>query len=275
MRRLTAAIVAALLGAACTSAPNETRFAEYRFDAGREHAGRIYHYLRTNRDGTLPEHVYVFHKSREQIEVYKMVQRCTNAALVTADLDYGVWSATRLVGGRLGRDGAQQGFAVLTLDPAAMRIDAVVRLPDQELRRSLDLQSLPWRLYDFDFAEFTIFAQHLANYRKDFTVEMALVVTDPDDPQFLKNIGAASAIAEGLDRRRGVYRYRLEGPAFPGGGVLLLDARDGHVVEVETAVPNHLEYRDFKYALQSVEDGGAGAWRQLLLSHYRDCPPAS
>lgn len=204
-----------------------------------------------------------------------MVQRCTNAALVTADLDYDIWSATRLVGGRLDRDGAQQAFAVLTLDPDTRRLGAVVTLPDQEVRQSLDLTSLPWRLDDFDFAEFTIFAQHLSDYRKDLAVEMALVVTDPDDPQFLKNLGEAKAVAEGLDRARGAYRYRLEGPAFPGGGHVLLDARNGHVLSVETEVPNHLEYRDFKNVLQSIDEGGAPAWRNLLLAHFEGCDAAS
>lgn len=270
-----AALIGFMLTAACAGAAPGDRFADYRFDPAREHVGRIYHYLRTNRDGTLPEHIHVFLKSRTEVEVYKMVRPCVNAALVTADLDFDLWSATRLVGGRLGEDGTQRAFAVLTLDPAAPRVDAVVTLPDEELRQSLDLSALPWRLYDFDFAEFTIFSQHLRDYESEFAVEMALVVTDPDDPQFLKRLGAARAVAEGLEKDRGAYRYRLESEAFPDGGTLLLDARDGHVVEVETAVPNHLEYVDFKLVLQSVDDGGAAAWRNLLTAHFAGCEKAS
>lgn len=260
---------------ACAAAPSDSRFAAYRFDVSRDHVGRIYHYIRTNRDGSLPEHVHVFRKSRTEIEVYKMVRPCTNAALVTADLDFDLWSATRLVGGRLGPDANQQAFAVLALDPAAPRIDAVVTLPDQEIRQSLDLKTLPWRLYDFDFAEFTVFTQHLRDYGREFSVDMALVVADPSVPNFLKRLGEARAVPQGRDRDREAFRFRLEGEAFAEGGTLLLDARDGHVVEVETAVPNHLEYDDFKFALQGVDDGGAAAWRQLLMSHFEGCDAAS
>lgn len=263
-------LIAALSVNACAAAPSGG-FADYRYDAERDHIGRIYRYLRTNRDGTLPEHVYVFRKSRTEIEVYKMAQRCTNAALVTATLDFDRWSATRLVGGRLTPQATQDGFAVLTLDPEALRVDAIVTLPDQELRQSLDLKTLPWRLYDFDFADFTIFSQHLRNYRRGTSVEMALVVTDPGDPQFLKRLGEATATPEGLDKTRGAYRYRIGGEAFPEGGSLLLDAQDGHVIEVETAIPNHLEYDDFRLALQGVDDGGAPAWRKLLLAHFEGC----
>lgn len=264
---------AALAGAACAAEP--ARFSEYRFDPDREHVGRIYHYLRSNRDGSSPEQIHVFHKSSTDVEVYKMVQRCTNAALVTAALDYDRWSASRLVGGRLNREAAQDAFAVLTFDPGVLRLDAVVTLPDQEIRQTLDLQALPWRLYDFDFAEFTIFAQHLRDPRQDFSVEMAMVSTNPDDGNFLKRLGAMKATAMGPDEARGVYRFALGGEAFAAGGALTLDARDGHVVEVETAVPNHDGYDDFKLVLQSVDDGGAPAWRKLLLSHFEGCAEAN
>ena len=268
-------LIAAVAVSACASAPADDRSGAYRFDAARDHVGRIYHYLRSNRDGALPEHIHVYRKSRTEVEVYKMVRPCVNAALVTADLDFNLWSATRLVGGRLAPDARQDAFAVMTLDPGAPRIDAVVTLPDQVLRQSLILKSLPWRLYDFDFAEFTVFAQHLRDYERDFSVEMALVLTGPDDGDFLRRLGEAAATAQGLDKARGVYRYRLEGEAFPEGGALLLDARDGHVVEVETSTPNHKEYDDFKLVLQRVDDGGAAAWRKLLLSHFEGCEEAS
>jgi len=268
-------LLAAFCLAACATATPDGRLGAYRFDPARDHVGRIFHYLRSNRDGTLPEHIYVFHQSRSRIEVYKMVQRCTNAALVTADLDFNLWSPTRLVGGRLQRDASQQAFAVLTLNAQAPRIDAVVTLPDQEIRQSLALKAMPWRLYDFDFAEFTIFAQHLRDYKKDFSADVALVVTDPGDPQFLKRLGAAVATAQGLDRTGKAYSCKLSGDAFADGGTLLLDARDGHVVGVETAIPNHQEYADFKLALQGIDDGGAPAWRRLLLSHYEGCDGTS
>lgn len=272
MSRLAPLICAAsaLALAACATA-DPSRGAAYRYSQERDHVGRIFHYLRSNRDGSLPEHIHVFHKAKDKVEVYKMVQKCTGAALVTADLDFEKWSATRLVGGRLGENADQLAFATLALDEREPRIDAVVSLPDRTLTQSLDLEALPWRLYDFDFAEFTVFAQHLKNYERGFSVDMAVVVADPDVEEFLTRMGEAKAIARGLDKSRGVYRYDLGGEAFAAGGTLLLDADDGHVVEVETAVPNHAEYQDFKLALVDVNDGGEGRWRTLLLSHFEGC----
>ena len=269
LERVTCAAAALALSACATTGASGDPI--YRYSESRGHVGRIYHYLRSNRDGSLPEHIHVFHKAKDKVEVYKMVQKCTGAALVTADLDYDIWSATRFVGGRLGRNADQIAFATLTLDQSAPRLDAVVNLPDRTLTQSLDLKSLPWRLYDFDFAEFTVFSQHLKNYRRDFSVEMAVVVADPDAEDFLKRLGAAKAIAQGRDKTQGVYRFALAGDAFSAGGTLLLDAKDGHVVEVDTAVPNHAEYEDFKLTLLEVNDGGESGWRSLLLAHFEGC----
>jgi hypothetical protein len=256
--------------ASCSTTSGGLAGAGYRYSAERDHIGRIYHYLRSNRDGALPEHVHVFHSAKDRIEVYKMVQRCTNAALVTADLDREIWSASRLVGGRLGRNAEQIAFATLTFDKASKRLEAVVNLPEGAMTAGLQLQSDHWRQYDFDFAEFTVLSQHLARYDRAFTFEVSTI--DQAAENFLVRLGEATATPQGLDERGVAWRYDLSGEAFPDGGHLILDAVDGHVVEVETTIPNHGEYDDFKLALIDVRDGGDAAWRQLLLSHFEGCP---
>jgi len=264
------AVAAALSVAACASAP-ATPAGAFRDDPSRDHVGRIWSYERTNRDGSLPEQVHVFQRGRDDVHVYKMVSRCTNAAYVTARLDRGIWSADRLVGGRLRPDATQDAFAVLTLDRSTRVLDAVVTLPGQTITERETLTSLPWRLYDFDFADFTVLSQHLSDFRRDFSFTVALVLTQPDETGFLTDLGVATAVYDGIDRARDAYRYRLEGPPFPGGGALLLDRTDGHVVEASSARPNHAEYDDFKLTLKSVNDGGEAAWRALLLSHFEGC----
>lgn len=264
------AIAALFAVSACATGP-ATPLEAFRDDPARDHVGRIWSYERSNRDGSLPEQIHVFQRGRDDIHVYKMVSRCNNAAYVTARLDRTIWSADRLVGGRLKRDATQDPFAVLTLDKAALALDAEVTLPDQTLKEREPLTSLPWRLYDFDFADFTVLAQHLADFERDFSFDVALVLTQPDESGFLADLGIATAVFEGIDPVRRAYRYRLVGAPFPGDGLLLLDQEDGHVVEVSSARPNHAEYDDFKLTLKAVDDGGESAWRSLLLSHFEGC----
>jgi hypothetical protein len=104
---------------------------------------------------------------------------------------------------------------------------------------------------------------------------MAVVSTNAQDGQFLISLGTMQAAAEGLDRPCGVYRYSLYGGSFEDGGTLTLDDRDGHVVEFAASVPNHDGYEDLLVVLKGVSDGGAEAWRKLLLLHYEECDTAS
>lgn len=267
---VTAALAALFIATACTATSSADTDSAFAYRAGRDHVGRIYHYVRTNRDGSEPEDVYVYHKSKNEIETYKMVEKCERAALVTAEIDPTLFSAVKLTGGRLSEEGTQIPFARLTFDPKTLELSANVELPDQTIAESLALESTPWFLYDFDFSDVTILAQHLSDYDRNFSLETALIWTDPSSPKFLRRLGRAEFIAEGLEG--GAYRYALGGEAFPGGGTMLLDAKDGHVVLVENDVPNHAEYDDFKLALSGVDDGGEEAWRALLRAHYAECP---
>ncbi len=49
--------------------------------------GRIYSYVRTDRDGAEAETIHVYRASRTRSSVAKMRGRCLNAAYVTAELD--------------------------------------------------------------------------------------------------------------------------------------------------------------------------------------------
>lgn len=87
--------------------------------AAADHIGRIYSYVRSDRDGAEAETIHIFRQSRTHIGVAKMRGRCTNAAYVTADLDLEHGYATRLGGGRLRPNAQREEFAVLTYDEAA------------------------------------------------------------------------------------------------------------------------------------------------------------
>src|SRR5688572_29813307 len=80
--------------------------------------GDIFHYLRTNSDGSEAEHVVHFRPTRTQIAVYKWVEKCTTAAYVTAEMDAAVREGQRFVAGKVARDGTQASFGTLTLDAA-------------------------------------------------------------------------------------------------------------------------------------------------------------
>jgi len=280
--RLSAALAAAIAVslAACSpkgEAPREAAAPDQAGGVtreGRDVIGRTYHYVRSNLDGSLAENVYVHRASADRIEVYKARSKCTNAAHVIADLDLANGFARRIGGGRLLPGAGREEFAVLTFDPDADRLDAKIELPGRApLRASVEIDDGPWHLYDFDFASLTVMTPRIAP-RTDFSFGLPLAIADPNRENIIEYLGRAEIIYRQDEERLGrpAHRYIVGGPAFGSfGGSLWLDAEEGHILDVETSIPNHLDYANFKLELEGVEDGGAPAWKRLLAAHFEGC----
>ena len=258
------AILCAFLLAGCATAPAERG----------DRIGRIYSYLRSNRDGSEVERIHVYRASRTRIEVTKMRERCTDAAFVTAELDLTRGQATRLTGGRLTPGAGHEDFGRLSFEPATRRLEAVLTLPDGERREAVQIADEPWHLYDFDLASLTVTAQYRPDRRAGFSFGLALILVGEGEGDFLSYLGRADARFAGEERYlgRAALRFEVGGPAFGDrGGPLWFDAVDGHILGASWGIPNHSEYRDFELRLTGVGDGGAAQWRRLLTSHFEGC----
>ncbi|ESQ88291.1 hypothetical protein ABAC460_16660 [Asticcacaulis sp. AC460] len=236
--------------------------------------GRIYDYTRSNRDGSLPEHIVVFRRSMTEVAVFKAIEACTTAAYVTSELNPQTLEATTLYAGKLNRDGTQRVFGRMDIDPATRIISAKIDLPGHQLSDTATAPNAPWHLFDYDLATLTVTLPHLTDPKAGFSFGMALVKTD-DMSDFLTYMGRTDVRYAGEETHNGqaTRRYEVGGPAFGDkGGPLWLDAKDGHIVDAEFGIPNHAEYSDFKLKLNRVSDGGEAEWNSLLRAHYTGCP---
>jgi len=245
--------------------------------AGPDRIGRIYSYVRSDRDGAEAETIHVYRQSRSQIGVAKMRGRCNNAAYVTAELDLERGYATRLGGGRLRPNAQREEFAVLTYDAAARRIDGRVETPNGPTVMALDVPDTPWHIYDFDLASLNIVAQYRPNRRANLSFGMPLLWPD-GGANPLRYMGRADLRFVRAERHNGrrALRFEAEGPAFGNrGGPIWFDASEGHIIEASWGIPNHTEHRDFRLLLTRVSDGGEAEWRRLLTAHFENCPQAT
>ena len=265
MNRAARAVCLALLltGCAHAQAPAPDRI------------GRIYSYVRSDRDGSEAEVIRVFRASRTQVEVSKMRGRCNNAAYVTGELALEGGYATRLGGGRLRPNAGREEFAVLTYDPNARRIDARIDLPEGPLALTLAVPDQPWHMYDFDLASLTITAQYRPDPRADFSFGLPLVWPSGGPDGLLRYLGRVDLrfVREEMHGGRRALRFEAGGPAFgTRGGPIWFDAAEGHILAAEWGIPNHSEHRDFALRLTAISDGGREEWRRLLAAHYENCP---
>ncbi len=265
--RVAAFAILMMLASACrTVAPVATRTAT-------PHVGRIYHYLRSNSDGSEAESVSVYRLDRTHLEVFKRRERCTSAALVTADLDSSLTFARGLVGGRLQPENRRLSVATLRWQPDSRQIVAQVDLPNLTALDSVLVPDAPWHLYDFDLASLTVAPRN--DPRASFSFGLPLILVREMPGRFLQNLGRADARFVGEERHAGraALRFEVSGPALGSrGGPLWFDRDEGHILEVAWGVPNHVEYRDFWLRLTGVDDGGATAWDRLLRAHFAACP---
>jgi len=227
--------------------------------------GRILSYSRSNSDGSMPENVHVYRATATHVAVNKAVDPCTTSALVTADLDLKTRQPTRLVAGKLNREGGQDAFGTLTRNGDHL----LVELGDH--KEDLPVAPGPWILYDFDLADLTALLPARQNYKAGFAFGVALVWPEEGVETFLRWRGPAEArfAEETTWKGRAAYRFDVTGAV---SGPLWLDAKDGHVLEAKWAQPNHPGYTDYHLVLDAVDDGGADAWRALLMEHWQGCP---
>lgn len=237
--------------------------------------GRTLHYVRSNSDGSRPEHVYVHRAAADRLEVYKMVERCTHAALVSAAIDPVTGEASRLEAATLLPEAQREIYGTITFDPAARTLRMAIDMDGKPVEATATVAARPWHLYDYDLATLTVAFQTSQPERRDFG--LALVWIEQDRP-VLRWLGAATANRRKATRHGGrpVWRYDVAGPALgsTGGGPLWIDRRDGTLVEARWRLPNHREFRDFRLRLVGEEAPGAAAWTALLTRHFADCPVA-
>ena len=233
----------------------------------------ILHYVRSNQDGSEPEHVVHYRPTRTGIAVYKWVSKCTTSAYVTAEMDEAVSEGRVYVAGKVARDGSQASFGTLTLDPEASALKVDITPPGgARIEETHKLQRRPYILYDFDFADLNaVLQEHPGKVHFSFD----LPVVWPGDDGLFRDLGTlhANYDSDGVRGGRKVRMFLLgvEGPNT-GTGKLWVDAAEGYIVEAELNLPNHQEYRDFRLQLEKVERGGEAAWNALTRSQYADCP---
>lgn len=261
---------ASALAALAAAVPAPAAYAQDRI-------GRIYTYVRSDRDGGEAEIVRVYRAGRTRIEVSKMRARCTNAAYVTAELDIAGGYATRLGAGRLLPDAGRAEFGDLTYDASARRLEGRITPPGgATIALGIAVPDRPWHLFDFDLASLTIAQQYRPNPRASFSFGLPLIWPDGAPDNIFRYLGRADLRFVRAERHNGrrALRFEAGGPAFGGqGGPIWFDAAEGHIVEARWGIPNHSEYRDFALRLIGVSDGGAAEWRQLLTSQFANCPP--
>lgn len=238
----------------------------------------IRHYIRSNRDGSQPEHIVHFRPSRTEVAVYKWMSKCNGAAYVTATLDPELWEPLTLDAGKVGKDGRQEKFGRIALEPnldgGTRTVSVWADLPGGRVSDREDgiAGGVPWFLFDYDLGDLSAYLQE-TRPEGQFMFDWALVWPDGED--FLTRMGIFIATPRGMELRDGrrVRRHDISNSYGKiASGSLWTDPESFAIVEAELSAPNHPGMKDFRLKLERTESGGQAAWDALIKGHYADCP---
>lgn len=236
--------------------------------------GQIYHYVRSNSDGSGAENVYVYRADANRIEVYTSAERCGEASFATAWVDSETGRASMVTNGRLMPDARHENFSTLHFDGNRGRLSAEAALADGMANAWVSVDEPVYHLYDFDLASLSVQTMALADPRAGFSFGLPVVRADGDADGLLEHLGRVEArfISEEDYRGTAALRFEVSGPALgEDGGPLWLDAESGHVLGASWATPNRAGMEDFALRLVEVDTGGERAWTALLTSHFEGC----
>jgi hypothetical protein len=245
-RMRTRHLLAALLFAVLMScAPAALAQAEaFRFDLAKVPAGRAFHFVKSQRDGSHVARISVYLPSFDRIEALKWDEGGTEATLVTAEMDWPRFSVRRFEGWRLAHGSAPE--RKVTMEVIGERLSMSL------MAQPISLGHWPWHSYDFDFTSLNLCLPHLVSpedavtfWRTDFVY---------GDPPSVAEIGAVTMRYEGRERRNGksVRRYSIGGPGLGGlAGTWWADAHSGLLVEYELPLGDEPGYRDVRLRLES------------------------
>ena len=262
------AVALALLTASCATVP-EPR-------AGP--VGMTVSYVRSNIAGGEEEQVHVRRAAADTLIVYKMRERCTRAALVTATIDPVSGEASRLVAARLLPDARSESYGELRFDPAASRIEASVTMDGTSVRDAVAVTDRPWHLYDYDLATLGAMTAAMTGPPRDFSFGLALVWPGENPARFLQWFGRADARFVRAERHDGrdAWRFDVSGPAFgtAGGGPMWIDRATRIPTDAQWGRPNHPGYKDFRLRLKYMAREPDSKWQNQLRAHFAGCPRA-
>lgn len=233
--------------------------------------GTVFHYAKSNRDGSQAWRLSAFVVSPTRIEVIKWLPKNgTDMVLIHAEMDWQrfmtahilQWNPTReampmRIASRLSRDGKTVDF----------------RLANGG-RFVFPVGDVPLHIYGFDFQSLNFAAPHLVEPGKAFSLDLL----DPnrpgkDAPFFVARARFEPAGREEID---GVdcFRYRTAGPFFGDAkGFVWLNAANGRLERAENDLRTSTDWdKDYLLDLQSVETMDEFAWQKLKDSIVAEMP---
>jgi hypothetical protein len=239
---------------------------KFRYQPKKISVGTVYHYVKTNIDGTHPEQISIYVAAPDRIESFKFHPQGERAGLVIATMDWTNFSVKRLQSWQVFAGGEKKLFATLTYTngEATVSIPATGK-PDEKTA----IKHLPFHVYNFDLASLNFAFRHLVNPHATFTIGIA----DPtfkESPLFAYK-GEVQIEYVSEEQRNGALcrKYKIDGRGLENrGGFIWVNKAKEHVEDMEIALPDNPDWQTFKFLLKRIEQMAPAQWETFIKAQF-------
>ncbi len=241
----------------------------FRYQPDKIAVGTVYHYLKTNLDGSVEEHVSLYLAAQDSLVAFKFHPGAERAGLVSAKMDWSIFSVSRLESWQVFYTGERKLFATLQYLPEEKSVVVEIPAMGKPAEKTM-IQHVPFHIYNFDFSSLNFAFRHMLAPEKSFVIGIA-------DPTFAENgplfayQGEAEVKFLEEEKREGVpcRKYSINGAGMQNrGGLIWVDKKAEHIVDMEIALPNNPEWQSFKLRLQSVGHMNPAAWEAFIEDQF-------
>lgn len=254
--RLLAALTTVSLALTSSPALAFPKLEVLEFRAADVPVGTVFHFIKSQRDGTHATWNSVYVASQDRLESLKWDKGGEEATLVVADMDWATFSVRHFDAWHLSRDAAPEKRA--TLEVAADQLSMSLMSAPITLHHRL------WHSFDFDFTSLNMTLPHLKDPRSGLSFwRTDFVYSDPPVVAELGEVRLEFEASETRDGKR-VRRYSIGGPGLQNThGTWWADRRTGLLVEYEIPIGDEPGYTDVRLKATGSEPMTAAQWAEF------------
>lgn len=230
--------------------------------------GTIYHYIKSNIDGSYPAQIFIYVRERDQLDVLKFEQHGMDAALVQAHIDWQTFSADQLASWVLTADGQRRAQASLNSSFA----DKTFTISWQGRSDVIQVGHYPVHIYNFDLIGFNYILRHWQNPEGEVTIGILQPNFDPNPETMMKYEGTIIIQYQGNEERnlQPCRKYTIGGEGLKGcTGVMWVHREKGYMEDIEIPIADNPDWDTFKFKLVSSASMSLQQWEDFTAAEIR------
>lgn len=236
---------------------------QFKYQPEKVRAGAVYHYTKSNLDGSNPARIYIRVRDEKNLDVWKFEMHNSDAAYVTAHMDWNSFSADQIQSWVVTSDKNRREQAKLTSSIG----DGSFSINWRDQTETIQVEHYPVHVYNFDFISLNFSLRHWLTPQGEVEIGIIQPNFDSEVQSVIRYDGKVTLKYLEDEERNGhaCGKYSVGGEGLKNQyGRVWLDRDMMYVVDMEIPVPDNPSWDSFKFNLVSVQQMDEGVWIRFL-----------